>query len=91
MLKNLSFIIAVIGGFSLAALSSAPVQAGAVHLSVRLSAPIVETDVVQVSHRWCHHRWNSGWSGCDRPPGWSSPGKRKGWKGGDVPPGWQKN
>jgi len=88
MLRKLTLISAAAGCLSLALLVGAP--AGAVPAAIGFAAPAIETDVSQVRHARCHHRRVSGWSNCRRPPGWTSPGKRKGWKGRQVPPGWQK-
>jgi hypothetical protein len=62
MLRKIAFMIAGAGGLSLAALSPVPGEAASVHLNAGI-APQVDSDVVQVRHRRCHRRWNSGW-GC---------------------------
>ena len=66
MLGKLAFVIAAGGGLSLAALSPAPVEAGAIHLSLGPAAATGDSDVVQVRVRRCvRSLWNL-WS-CNTP------------------------
>jgi hypothetical protein len=66
MLGKLAFAIAAAGGLSLAALSPAPVEAGAIHLSLGPAAAIGDSDVVQVRVPRCVRSLSNLWS-CNTP------------------------
>ena len=58
-LGKLALVIAATGGLSLAALSSAPVEAGAIHWSPGLAVATVDSDAVRVR---CDRRASNLWS-----------------------------
>ena len=59
MLGKLAFVVAAAGGLSLAALSPAPVEAGAIHWSQGLAAATGDSDALRVR---CVRRASNLWS-----------------------------
>jgi hypothetical protein len=63
MLRKFAFVIAAAGGLSLVALSPAPVEARAIHLSLGLAAATGDSDLVQAR---CVRSISNLWS-CNTP------------------------
>ncbi len=59
-MKKIALMIVGAGGLSLAALSPAPSEAAAVHLSAGF-APSADSNVAQVRHG-CYRRWDGSWA-----------------------------